>query len=163
MTHIYACDQASVSLFKEQPYQIHEVVRKTQALDDEFITLYQPTGSNTCIAQILVHWEPPLEGLIKLNIYGSFMKDISRLGAGGVYRGHDGNWIVGFTYFANGGDALLTELLAIQLGIATCYAIRCTNFICESDCLEAINLILNMTNVSLQVYVFVLLEISDTL
>lgn len=108
-----------------------------------------------------MHWKPPLESLIKLNVDDSFLEDNSRLGAGGVHRGHD--LIAGFTYFANGGDALLTELHAIQLGIGTCYDIGCTNFICESNCLKAIDLILNIKNVSLQMYAFVLLEISDSL
>ncbi|KEH29851.1 RNA recognition motif [Medicago truncatula] len=31
--------------------------------------------------------------------------------------GHDGSWITRFTYFENGGNALLAELCAIQLGI----------------------------------------------
>jgi hypothetical protein len=151
------------SIFEEQPCQIHEVVRKTQALHDEFITFCQPTGSNTSMARILVHWKPPPEGLIKLNVDGSFLEDGFRLGAGGVLRGHEGNWIAGFTHFGNGGDALLAELRAIQLGIATCYDLGYTHFICESDCLEAIDLILNVTNASLHVYASVLLEISDAL
>ena len=70
---------------------------------------------------------------------------------------------MGFTHFAIGGDALLAELCAIQLGIATCYDLSYTHFIRESDCLEAIDLILNVTNVSLHVYAYVLLEISDPL
>ncbi|AES92621.1 calcium-dependent kinase, putative [Medicago truncatula] len=41
------------------------------------------------------------------------------------------------SYFENGGDALTTELCAIQLGIATCYDLGYTSIICESDCLEA--------------------------
>jgi len=86
-----------------------------------------------------------------------------RLGVGGVFHGHDENWIAGFTHFANGGDELLVELRAIQFGIAACYDLGYTHFICESDCLKAIDLILNVTNVSLHVYVYVLLEIPDVL
>jgi len=115
------------------------------------------------MARILVHWKPPPEGLIKLNVEDSFLEDGFRLGASGVLRGHEGNWIAGFTHFGNGGDALLAKLRAIQLGIATCYDLGYTHFICESDCLEAIDLILNVTNASLHVYAFVLLEISDAL
>jgi predicted amidohydrolase len=115
------------------------------------------------MARILVHWKPPPEGLIKLNVDGSFLADGFRLGAGGILRGHDGKWIAGFTHFENGGDALFAELRAIQLGIATCYDIGYTHVICECDCLEAIDLILNVTNVSLHVYASVLLEISDAL
>jgi hypothetical protein len=55
------------------------------------------------------------------------------------------------------------ELRVIHLEIATCYDLGYTHFICKSDCLKAIYLILNMTNVSLHVYVSVLLEISYSL
>jgi len=115
------------------------------------------------MAQILVHLKPPPKGLITLNVDGSFLEDSFRLGAGGVLRGYDGNWITGFTHFENGGDALLAELRVIQLEISTCYDLGYTHFIYESDCLEAIDLILNVTNVSLRVYTFVLLEILDAL
>jgi len=97
------------------------------------------------------------------NVDESFLEDSFRLGAGGVLRGHDGNWIAGFAHFANGGDALLVELRVIQLGIATCYDLGYTHFICESDCLKAIDLILNVTNVNLHVYAYVLLEIKNAL
>jgi len=63
----------------------------------------------------------------------------------------------------NGGDALMAKLHAIQLGIATCYDLGHTSVICESDCLEAVNLIHNLENASLHEYASVLLEILDAL
>jgi len=75
----------------------------------------------------------------------------SHLGVGRVIRGHDGSWITRFTHFENDGDALLVELRAIQLGIATCYDFVYTNIICESGYLEAVNLIHNFENASLHV------------
>ena len=119
-----------------------------------------------------MHRKPPLEGLVKLNVDDSFLEDDFRLSASGVLRGRDGNWIAEFTRFANSGDALLVGLRAIQLGIAcvkkkleiaTFYDLGYTHFNCESDCLEAIDLIFNVTNVSLHVYASVLLEISNAL
>jgi len=89
----------------------------------------------------------------------AFMKTTPHLGASGVVRGHDGTWITGFTHFENGGDALLAELRATQLWITTYYDIGYTSIICESDNLEAVNLIHNLDNASLHVYAYVLLEI----
>jgi len=80
-----------------------------------------------------VHWKPPPEGLIKLNVDDNFLEDSFHLGVGGVLCGHDVNWIARFTYFANDGNVLLAKLRAIQLGIATCYDPDYTHFICESD------------------------------
>ncbi|GAU21288.1 hypothetical protein TSUD_286980 [Trifolium subterraneum] len=128
-----------------------EVVRKSQALHDEFIAFCQPLGYDKSMDRILAHWEPPHEGLIKINMDDIFFQNNSRLGAGGVVRDHDGSWIVGFTHFENGGDALLTELHAIQHGIATCYDLCYTNIISESNCLEAVDLIHNLKNASLYV------------
>jgi len=139
------------------------VVRKTRVLHDELITFCQPRGFDKSMDRILAQWKPPPEGLIKINMDDSFLEDSSRLGAGGVICGHDGGWIAGFTHFENGGDALMPEPRAIQLGIATCYDLGYTSIICESDCLEAVNLIHNLENASLHVYASLLLEISDAL
>lgn len=38
---------------------------------------------------ILSRWKPSHKGLIKINVEDSFLEDISRLGVGGVVRGHD--------------------------------------------------------------------------
>lgn len=57
--------------------------------------------------------------------------------------------------FPNGGDALLVELRSIQLGIATCYDLDYTNFICKGDCQKAVDLIHNMTNASLHMWLSV--------
>ena len=46
---------------------------------------------------------------------GSFLEGFGCLGAGGVVRNHDGDWIAGFSHYEAGGDALLTELRAIQI------------------------------------------------
>jgi len=112
--------------------------------------------------QILPRWKSDLEGLIKVNVDGTFLEDIPRLRVGGVVCGHDGSWIVGFIHFENGSDALMADIRAIQLVIATCYNLGCTNILCESDCLETVNLIHNLKNASLHVYAL-LPEITDAL
>lgn len=49
----------------------------------------------------------PNVGTIKVNVDGSFPDGTSRLGAGGVVCGVDGNWVTSFTHFEDGGYALL--------------------------------------------------------
>ncbi|KEH36868.1 hypothetical protein MTR_2g023410 [Medicago truncatula] len=51
----------------------------------------------------------------KLNIDDSFLEGFGCLGAGGVVRNHDGDWIAGFSHYEVGGDALLAELRVIQI------------------------------------------------
>jgi hypothetical protein len=62
------------------------------------------------------------------------------LGAGGVVRNHNGDWIAGFSHYEAGGDALLAELCAIQIGLDFCSLKGYAKIICECDCLEAVDL-----------------------
>jgi len=51
------------------------------------------------------------------------------LGAGGVVRNHGGDWITGFSHYEVGGDALLDELRAIEIGLDFCSKKRlCQHF-----------------------------------
>ena len=61
---------------------------------------------------------------------GSFLEDFGCLGAGGVVRNHDGDWITGFSHYEAGGDALLAELRAIQIGLDFCSKKGYVNIIC---------------------------------
>lgn len=64
-------------------------------------------------------------------------------GVGGVVRNHDGDWIAGFFHYEDGGDALLAELRAIQIALDFCSKKCYVNVICESDCLEAVDPIID--------------------
>jgi len=54
--------------------------------------------------------DPPPKDTLKLNIDGNFLQDFGCLGAGGVVRNHDGDWITSFSDYEIENDALLTEL-----------------------------------------------------
>jgi len=69
--------------------------------------------------------------------------DIECLGFGGVVRNDYGDWIAGFIHYEVGGVALLVELRAIQIGLDSCRKKGYDNNICESDCLEAVELIID--------------------
>jgi len=118
---------------------------------------------NSHSSRLLAHWIPPPEGTLKLNIDGSFLEDISCLGAGGVVRNHDGDWIAGFSHYKARGDALLAELRAIQIGLDFCSKKCYVNIICESDCLEAVELIIDGRDHTLQTYATDILHIRDVL
>ena len=107
--------------------------------------------------------DPPLEGTLKLNIDGSFLEDLGCLGVGGVVRNHNGDWIAGFSHYEAGGDALLAELRVIQIGLLFCSLKGYVSIICESDCLEAIDLIIDGRDHTLHTYAIVILHIRDAL
>ena len=114
-------------------------------------------------SRLLAHWIPLLEGTLKLNIDGSFLEGFGCLGADGIVRNHDGDWIAGFSHYEVGGDALLVELLAIQIGLEFCSKKGYVNIIRESNCLEAIDLIIAGCDHTLHTYATDILHIRDVL
>jgi len=107
--------------------------------------------------------DPPPKGTLKLNIDGSFLEDLSCSSVGGVVRNHDGDWIASFSHYEAGGDALLDELRAIQIGLDFCSLKGYVNIICESDYLEAVNLIIDGRDHTLHTYATDFLHIRDAL
>ncbi|GKU87915.1 hypothetical protein SLEP1_g2242 [Rubroshorea leprosula] len=82
---------------------------------------FQPT-CNTHVENlnketILVNWSPPPEGYIKLNSDGSALTNPGQTGAGGVFRDHLGNWLLGFMRNVGYSTALAAELWAIRDGL----------------------------------------------
>ena len=133
-------------------------------LHDECISYYPNLGLDPHSSRLLAHWIPPPEGtLIKLNIDGSFLEDLGCLGAGGVVRNHNGDWIAGFSHYEAGGDVLLAVLHAIQIGLDFCSLKGYVKIICESDCLEAVELIIDGRDHTLQTYATDILHIRDVL
>ena len=56
-----------------------------------------PGALPTARQEIWVRWEPPERGWKVLNIDGAVSGNPARAGAGGVIRGEDGEWILGFS------------------------------------------------------------------
>ena len=106
---------------------------------------------------------PSPKDTLKLNIDGSFLEEFGCLGVGGVVHNHDGDWIAGFSYYKAEGDALLTELRVIQIGLDFCSKKGYVNIICESDCLEAVDLIIDSRDHHLHTYATYILHIRDAL
>ena len=139
------------------------MVRKTFLLHDECIYYYLNLGLDPHSSHILAYWIPPPEGTLKLNIDGSFLEDLGCLGAGGVVRNHGGDWIAGFSHYEAGGDALLAELRAIQIGHDFSSLKGYVNIICESDCLEVVDLIIDCRDHTLHTYATNILYIRNAL
>jgi len=114
-------------------------------------------------SRLLAHWTSPPEGMFKLNVDGSFLEDSLCLGTGGVIRNHEGEWIAGFSHYEVGGDALLVELRAIQIGIDICHNRSYTNVICESDCLEVVKIFIGSSSHNLHVHASTILQIFEAL
>jgi len=101
--------------------------------------------------------------LYSFRFNGSFLEDFCCLGAGGVVRNHDGDWIAGFSHYEVGGDVLLAELCVIQIGLDFCSKKSYVKIIYESDCLEAVDLIIDGHDHTLHTYATNILHIRDVL
>ncbi|KAJ1418065.1 Ribonuclease H domain [Sesbania bispinosa] len=89
----------------------------------------------------LVRWSFPIPGWIKVNVDGSLRQGSNRAGCGGVFRGADGKWILGFSMNLGRGSVLFAELKAVELALRIAWDNGFTHICVESDSLLAISLI----------------------
>jgi ribonuclease HI len=89
----------------------------------------------------LVIWSPPYEYQVALNVDGSSYGNPGWAGYGGLFRDHEGSWILGFSDPVSFADGLEVELLAIHNGLMLAWDIGYNDVSCRSDCKEALSLI----------------------
>ncbi|WJX71286.1 hypothetical protein P8452_55294 [Trifolium repens] len=78
--------------------------------------LASPTITCAC-CNLLVIWSPPYEYQVALNVDGSSYGNPGWAGYGGLFRDHEGSWILGFSGPVSFADGLEVELLAIHNGL----------------------------------------------
>ncbi|GLT32301.1 hypothetical protein SLA2020_069770 [Shorea laevis] len=88
---------------------------------------------------------PPPEGYIKLNTDGSALSNPGQTGAGGVFRDHMGNWLLGFMRNVGYSTVLTAELWAIRDGLKLAVERGFTRIIVETDSRVA-HILLNSNN-----------------
>ncbi|KAK8535577.1 hypothetical protein V6N12_057093 [Hibiscus sabdariffa] len=104
-------------------------------------------GGNSCdgnpnTEQNCVRWLKPPEGWCKLiNSDGAVARDSGFAACGGVVRNASGTWLIEYSKRVEICLVLETELWGIFEGLVAAWSIDW--IIVESDCLEAVNMILN--------------------
>ncbi|GKV13012.1 hypothetical protein SLEP1_g24089 [Rubroshorea leprosula] len=91
--------------------------------------------------QGLFAWSKPSFGCIKLNTDGASEGNPGPAGAGGVFRDHLGNFIIGFSRKVGFATSLAAELWAIRDGLLIAIHRGFNNLIVESDSKTAISMI----------------------
>lgn len=113
--------------------QTHELVDRVFRLIHEWIDIHAPKGTAPAVHHV-VHWTPPEESWLKINVDGSLMKNGSSGGGGVVVRDHQGTFKAGACHaFANVAVAEHAELLACRRGVQLATEIGATKFILETD------------------------------
>ena len=65
----------------------------------------------------LIHWKPPDMGIVKLNTDGSCFPQTLKAGAGGLFRNHNSEWLLGFIQDCGVYTSLEAELWGILSGL----------------------------------------------
>lgn len=106
-----------------------------------------------------VRWQGPSNGKLKLNVDGSFNISADLMCTGGLLRDALGKWNSGFSSVEGPGDALLAELIAVRNGLQHAWNEGVRLLLCESDCLEVVQLLTEGKDHSFHVHAGVIEEI----
>ena len=96
--------------------------------------------------QISLSCDHPDVGWCKLNVDGSRRTNSSRIGAGGVLRDHNGNWLGGFAMNLGQGQVCDAELWSLYFGLQLTIDKGATDLHIEMD-FKAIVMLLKQTQV----------------
>ncbi|GKU94254.1 hypothetical protein SLEP1_g7776 [Rubroshorea leprosula] len=84
---------------------------------NEYNQLHPASSITKSLSVVLVSWNPPPAGFIKLNTDGSANANPGEAGAGGVFRDELGNWLLGFYRNVGFTSSLSAELWALREGL----------------------------------------------
>ena len=76
----------------------------------EFFSIGLVTKTKQLKTIVSMGWEKPPRGWVKLNTDGSTMRNLERVGGGGLIRNHDGIWLKGFARGIGYTNSILAEL-----------------------------------------------------
>ncbi|KAJ6420916.1 hypothetical protein OIU84_028322 [Salix udensis] len=111
---------------------------------------------------IQILWQRPPWDFVKINVDGSSLGNLGRIGAGGLIRASTGNFLVGFTIFAGVACNLLPELLAIAKGLKLAWDRGYRKINCHSNSKDALRL-LSANQVGFHKYRALIFEIRELL
>lgn len=81
----------------------------------------------------LIRWQPPPNGLFKLNTDGAYDKKSKTDGGGGLIRNHNGDWIIGYANYNYAHSAIHMEILAFYNGLRLALSNNLVHLIVETD------------------------------
>ncbi|OIT30140.1 putative ribonuclease h protein, partial [Nicotiana attenuata] len=90
--------------------------KNTIAKATEF-QLLKGSSNNTCTHQMMLKWEPPPRGCFKLNTDGVIKGKVGIGGIGGIFRNHNGDWILGYMENIPHTSILEAEFRALIKGL----------------------------------------------
>ena len=93
-----------------------------------------------------VSWSPPEVNCIKVNIDGFSLGNPGDYGFGGILRDSGGQWLVVYSGFCGHTTNVLVEIMTTYQGLFLAWNSGYRHVICESDSMNALNLINNQNS-----------------
>jgi len=90
-----------------------------------------------------IRWDPPAEGWLVLNTDGVVKSNPGSAGAGGVIRGAQGEWIVGFSEYLGNCSAVKAELRGILRGLRVAKEQGIPKLWIQTDSQTVVNMLVN--------------------
>jgi len=95
--------------------------------------LLMPSPARRIITERFIQWVPPPEHWIKLNVDGGSKGNPGNAGAGGILRGHLGNWIQEFAVNLGQCTSVKAEVTALFQGLRLAKSHRISKLIVHTD------------------------------
>ncbi|GKV08919.1 hypothetical protein SLEP1_g20489 [Rubroshorea leprosula] len=133
--------QRNCKLYKPENYNPSSSISIIKNKAAEFwacCSSHQHTSQATSIA---VKWTKPSSGVVKLNTDGSFLSRSGMAASGGLFRDHEGKWMLGYARNIGHTSCLAAELWAIRDGLQLAVDKGFNRLCIETDSLTALNLI----------------------
>ncbi|GMI86798.1 hypothetical protein HRI_002349100 [Hibiscus trionum] len=130
-------------LFDEEYIGAEDIAAQCRQLAAEFELSPSPTGVTRRARGLLVRWQCPPEGWVKLNADGSVYGQHKEAAIGGVVRDSLGRWLFGFARRIGVCSVLMAELWAAYEALMHAWRMGFKKVVLESDNLEVTRILSN--------------------
>lgn len=131
-------------VFEQKVVPLSTQMTQVDTLLQDITKAYRDTtyASRTTAPPLEVSWKWPEEGWVALNVDGSALTNLGRMGFGGLVRNADGEFLAGF--YGNAGISHIghAEMLVLLPGIRLCKGLGFDAICCYSDSANIVRMIL---------------------
>ncbi|KAL5859212.1 hypothetical protein ACOSQ4_000508 [Xanthoceras sorbifolium] len=98
------------------------------------------------LQNVIIAWEPPLRGWVKLNVDGSCISDTGQIAIGGVLRDCNKRWLNGYAAAKGHGNIVEAEIWAVLEGLNMAWIGGHKKVQINSDSKDAVDMIMGDCN-----------------
>ncbi|GLT57157.1 hypothetical protein SLA2020_301450 [Shorea laevis] len=133
--------QRNCKLYRHDLFNPSGIISTIKNKAAEFWACCQPPLRNCQAVPIAIKWTKPPSRFIKLNTDGSVISNSGMAAAGGLFRDHKGNWILGYARNIGRTSCLAAGIWALRDGLQLAVNKGFIRLCIETDSLTAFNLL----------------------